>query len=523
MKSLFVIVFCSILVIVAITLADAQKKSNKSPGKNIQQNKSAGKKNGAGRVVKKRSTRKPSTKKGKTGPELKTTRQSGSTVSKSTTPFNEDAPDNEAGFNCYDSCHSNPTSFNNMGKIKNLDEIGKLVPSPSEGSNGKVFLVGRVFKSSWEEHWKLCCSIGMQPLFFTDGTKMLEFTIAASQLQIGHEETTFWTGGFMHENYNAWSWCTKDSPRPIDLGMLTDIKYLENGEDINCIAIFVGTDGQYMSNVLCNTNGTNTTMPLVACESVNKRPTVMKSGCAGTPCNINRQCKRNEYLTKFVKKGENLSLKRYTYGRWLSRCGKYILFSTGSTTYDDARERCCALGMQLLSVKTAAKRNCLSKLATDFNDVVGEFWTSGTDLDCDGNYRWCSVDRAFVKSEVLWAAGEPNRKKGLCVTIKTNSNETDTTLQTSDCNAKKRYICEARQPGTLVKVVQKECVAILGLIKEEVVGLIDDMVKYTYNMCYLKCVGDNLNMLLNGNLQDFNTMRLSLSGKLKLSIFAKLK
>jgi len=93
-------------------------------------------------------------------------------------------------------------------------------------------------------------------------------------------------------------------------------------------------------------------------------------------------------------------------------------------------------------MKSTGKRKCLPKLARDYPDIVGEYWTSGTDIGCDGNFRWCSVDRALLKEEVHWAPSEPDRSRGNCVWTRTSSSFDATSLATENCEMKKKFICE---------------------------------------------------------------------------------
>jgi hypothetical protein len=81
-------------------------------------------------------------------------------------------------------------------------------------------------------------------------------------------------------------------------------------------------------------------------------------------------------------------------------------------------------------------------LTKDNLDIAGEFWTSGMDGECNGNYRWCSVDRAFLKKEVLWAPNHPSKIKGNCVSVNMHPLTTNNTLQSASCEAKKQFICE---------------------------------------------------------------------------------
>ncbi|XP_065340561.1 uncharacterized protein LOC135939885 [Cloeon dipterum] len=317
-----------------------------------------------------------------------------------------------------------------------------------------------------------------------------------------------------------WSWCTKDTPLPIGNELL---KNISNSAEIerNCVSINIdmgNPKSTIIANIFCNTDETtDPTPPNLACELIAKKPNdkmIVNSTCRSTSCGINHQCKKNDAVKKLADKGVDILNIRYGSGIHLSACSRYFLFSYESTTYDDAREKCCALGMKLLSVKSAAKRYCLATLTKSYmektgdNDISDVFWTSGTDLDCKGNYRWCSVDRAFVKSEVRWANIKPIVKSERCVTIQMSDMETNTALQTADCSAIKRFVCEVRQSGTTVQSIQDECIDLIGLSKDEVDGL-DITKNYTYSMkCFLKCVADNLGMIIFGNMKGGNTLRL---------------
>jgi len=144
----------------------------------------------------------------------------------------------------------------------------------------------------------------------------------------------------------------------------------------------------------------------------------------------------------------------------VSKCGKYFLLSKKlvfnickityqkgeeinlQASHEGARQKCCSLGAKLLSIKSNAKRQCLAQLTKEHPETIGEYWTSGTDTGCDGNFRWCSVDRAFLKGHVNWAKSEPDRKRGDCVWTKTSKEEKNNLLYTENCKVKKKFICE---------------------------------------------------------------------------------
>jgi hypothetical protein len=77
------------------------------------------------------------------------------------------------------------------------------------------------------------------------------------------ENKAFWTGGFKHELNNMWSWCTKDSPEPIDESLITEVSSDKSKLDDNCIQM-VFDYSILLSNDKCDARFT------LACESFTK-------------------------------------------------------------------------------------------------------------------------------------------------------------------------------------------------------------------------------------------------------------
>jgi len=77
--------------------------------------------------------------------------------------------------------------------------------------------------------------------------------------------------------------------------------------------------------------------------------------------------------------------------------------------------------------------------------VEKDFWTSGTDQDCDGAYRWCSLNRDFTNPEINWGAAEPKSANGDCVSVRfVNGTTEETVYSTGNCAEEKNFICEVR-------------------------------------------------------------------------------
>jgi hypothetical protein len=75
--------------------------------------------------------------------------------------------------------------------------------------------------------------------------------------------------------------------------------------------------------------------------------------------------------------------------------------------------------------------------------VGKDFWTSGTDQECDGAYQWCSLNRDFTTPEINWAAGEPKSATGDCVTVRySNVSSKESVFATAPCSEERNFICE---------------------------------------------------------------------------------
>jgi hypothetical protein len=75
-----------------------------------------------------------------------------------------------------------------------------------------------------------------------------------------------------------------------------------------------------------------------------------------------------------------------------------------------------------------------------FKGLKGQtFWTSGTDKDCSGKYRWCSMDKDLIPAEINWKKGHP---KGGCTSIEMQYTTNATVMATADCSEEKQFLCE---------------------------------------------------------------------------------
>jgi hypothetical protein len=82
----------------------------------------------------------------------------------------------------------------------------------------------------------------------------------------------FWTGGFRHELNSQWSWCTRDSPEPIEASIISSMEMSAKDDaknqtkDENCLSVrFTHSEAPQARN--CTASEI-----YLSCESVEKYP-----------------------------------------------------------------------------------------------------------------------------------------------------------------------------------------------------------------------------------------------------------
>jgi hypothetical protein len=73
-----------------------------------------------------------------------------------------------------------------------------------------------------------------------------------------------------------------------------------------------------------------------------------------------------------------------------------------------------------------------------------DHWTSGTDFECQDNYRWCSINESFNHKEINWKSDMTIGADGDCVFVRySNGSLSESTFSVANCSAEKSFICEA--------------------------------------------------------------------------------
>ncbi|XP_065346206.1 uncharacterized protein LOC135943549 [Cloeon dipterum] len=204
---------------------------------------------------------------------------------------------------------------------------------------------------SWSSSWQQCCALGMESLNLEDAAEQQ----GLSSLTIGKNATDW------KMNFNYW---TSGTRKGAPLGHWS----------------------------WCKADGPTVFSPSLTWER-------------GQPDNKNG----NESCVHFrfvLNATAAIMTDRNCTNRYIYAC---------KSSWKNARDQCCVIGMKLMSIESTEKLNCISKLMTKFASLtVGDYWLSGTNLGCPSNFRWCSLDRDFVNPELGWKEG--HTKKGLnCV------------------------------------------------------------------------------------------------------------
>jgi hypothetical protein len=70
-----------------------------------------------------------------------------------------------------------------------------------------------------------------------------------------------------------------------------------------------------------------------------------------------------------------------------------------------------------------------------------EYWTSGNNLGCDNQLRWCSTkNNDYAKESLNWR--QPKNTNSCVSIVLEKANGGDPKLRTVQCETKKNFICE---------------------------------------------------------------------------------
>ncbi|XP_059488790.1 uncharacterized protein LOC132204343 isoform X2 [Neocloeon triangulifer] len=315
---------------------------------------------------------------------------------------------------------------------------------------GSLFVFGKTL-ANWQQNFDKCCSLGMVPIFFEARDKFMCFNRMINGFNWPYN-TRYWTSGL------------RDSPSRFVFCQTTanvSSYYWESGEpnnvnkSENCAQLIIkpGNNTALLADKYCGE------ISAFACMG----PTTPKPACSAPQCpNITCTSNSNFFSNNSSPVAINYLKNPSMHGQWFSTQGRYYVFSYPNDTRS------------------------------------AQFWTSGTDLGCEGSFGYCSSNR-LLRREARWGLGQPDdlTKSQNCLAIYVNM--TDSLLSDEDCNLKMRYICQGKSPRT-IETIQKECADLYSLTAGQVSRLRNDSAKNVAEKCFLKCFGEETGFMKDGDL-----------------------
>ncbi|XP_059483401.1 uncharacterized protein LOC132201331 isoform X2 [Neocloeon triangulifer] len=406
---------------------------------------------------------------------------------------------------CPDSCQANTSLFENS-TLKKPEQHGYWA-----STCGSVYLFTK-YLGNWSESHAKCCSLGMTTIALETMDELNCLSNFTSK-NWGYN-FNYWTAGTSAGCKGQWAWCSSTISVPM-MGNMTWASNQPDNADGNekCMhmKLLQNNTGIVVSDRNCSK------LFVIACEQMHP----ILCGIASCP---NQTCALNNSLLD-----ANNTLKDYfSYGSWINHCGRTFLFSANKVNFIDLRPKmsiqyiliiipqatwkeadriCCSIGMTLLSVEYLAKHTCLVTKSQNYQNIFstgGVYWTSGTDSECDGKYRWCRAGRNFIPSEVNWAPGEPNLVNGDCVVVKfLNGTSNLTMYSTAPCTEMKNFVCEVRNKDYISHGVQKECAEVWNISASDIISI-----EKAFNAtnispslkCFIKCMGESMDLFLEGDM-----------------------
>ncbi|XP_059469105.1 uncharacterized protein LOC132192904 isoform X2 [Neocloeon triangulifer] len=190
------------------------------------------------------------------------------------------------------------------------------------------------------------------------------------------------------------------------------------------------------------------------------------------------------------------------------------MFSNAKGNFTSAWKSCNAMGLSLLSLESLEKNKCLTKRIREYALLIqnNAYWTSGTNGDCHEKFSWCSKGSNFAQKNLTsWKSGEPNLEKGECVFVEIIRNGTDalSAMAVSNCSEQRNFVCEGKLKGTVLDIMQAECMEMWKIKQADIDLLFLGFRNYTQKLkCFMKCIGEDRNLFFNGQIVPIQMLQL---------------
>ncbi|CAB3381754.1 Hypothetical predicted protein [Cloeon dipterum] len=343
-------------------------------------------------------------------------------------------------------CDRDPSYFTRDGQFLNgQPSIGIL-----KETCGKLYFFGSS-QLAYVSAATICCDLGMS-LLSVETSSEHQCLTDLNNGDMRWSDRSFWTSGSDQSCPFNFQWCTAPSS---SFFYNSSINWLAgqpnnafNQQDCVQLRLTTGSwtastyDDQpcnFVSFYICEgdrmllqsnwQNATTTTTPPPTTTCQPKCPSF--------------SCERDPSL--FTSDGRYLNVPP-EYGVIKETCGKIYFFSRVQDSFINGAAACCDLGMSLVSIESQYEHQCLTDLNNlDMKYSGRYFWTSGSQLNCSFNFRWCTSNAFFTNTSVNWMAGQPNNAFGIqsCVHfLLTTGAWTASAYDDQPCSYFYYFICE---------------------------------------------------------------------------------
>ncbi|CAB3376649.1 Hypothetical predicted protein [Cloeon dipterum] len=392
-------------------------------------------------------------------------------------------------------CAKNSSLMDANGILKDREKYGKWIEAC-----GNNYLFSK-FLGTWEQSVQFCCNFGLFPLNFGSASEFECFSgLSKANWTLNWN---YWTAGRAMGGWGRWAWCIP-GPHPLADGLAwaSGQPDFANPQEL-CLHLQI--DRNKSGSLLTDRNCSH--KYVIACQGDAVANNQCKPKCPTT-------CKRNSTLFS-----NSIIKDLYVHGSWNSACGKEYLFSKQSLSWLDAWNYCCSVGMKLASVSDYDELRCLSKMVNRYpaavypHQINRDFWTSGSNLDCDGPHFWCSEDEKLRQDDFPgenWKGGRPpSQVAGNCIFINLSN---ASILGAELCSVEKQFLCEVLGNENKSMRIKETCKELWDVSDQE----IDDQILNASAlqapnkrnlMCYIRCCGVRGEVIKYGQLMTEHIIR----------------
>jgi hypothetical protein len=118
------------------------------------------------------------------------------------------------------------------GNIPLWKQTGLTNAAWYEKIENHLSVIGQV---TWEQNWKTCCSLGMEPLFL-ESLRELQCLTNVTKNGTWKGNYNYWTGGTQKDCSGSWSWCAREGTKVVSDDVTWDLNQPDNkGGNEDCI------------------------------------------------------------------------------------------------------------------------------------------------------------------------------------------------------------------------------------------------------------------------------------------------